>query len=179
MVCRSMPIGPEGRLGTAIVCSRAERPRKCKACGEKTADLLCDFPRPRKRSGTCDANLCERCAVVVGDDRHHCPKHPREGVESAPPRSVRSACSVHGELGEALAARAWDRVVDLASELEQLLPGVEYGDGLLVFGWQAFMRAPKAVRSQMESLCRALRELDRYPGGPNGPSAFGGNLTPS
>ena len=59
--------------GVAIVCGRFPRvrPRKCRGCGQKTADLLCDGPKPGGR--TCDAPVCAKCAKTIGPDRHLCP----------------------------------------------------------------------------------------------------------
>ena len=53
-----------------FICTRGRKPRKKCACG-KVATLLCDAPR---LIGTCDAHICARCAVIVGEDLHHCPK---------------------------------------------------------------------------------------------------------
>jgi hypothetical protein len=60
--------------GTAIVCSSRKRPR-C-ACG-RSATLLCDWKVPDKKSGTCDAPMCARCAMqpVPGADKQLCPAH--------------------------------------------------------------------------------------------------------
>ena len=88
MTCRSTDIVDEtGKsIGTAIVCSRGERRRKCKTCGEP-ANLLCDYELKGDRKGkTCDAAICRRCAVEVGKDRHLCPTHDRwvRGMANAP-----------------------------------------------------------------------------------------------
>lgn len=72
------------RTGAQVIaCSRSKRikPAKCSACGRPGAELLCDaeialIPLSRQSdSQTCDAKLCERCATVVGEDLHRCPKH--------------------------------------------------------------------------------------------------------
>ena len=76
---------------TAIVCSRDKRKRKpprCVGCGAE-ATLLCDWPNPRKKSGTCDAPICRECASrpdnVASADRHDsydlCPRHARQAAE--------------------------------------------------------------------------------------------------
>lgn len=65
---------------SAIV--RTSGPRLRCACG-RSPTLQCDAPTKR-RSGTCDRHLCERCAVEVGPDRHLCPAHAAETAESAP-----------------------------------------------------------------------------------------------
>jgi hypothetical protein len=70
MTCRVVRI-PGG--ATAIVCSRRERQRRCKHCG-RPAGKLCDHPKPR--GGTCDAPLCDHCAVPGGPDIDYCPTHP-------------------------------------------------------------------------------------------------------
>jgi hypothetical protein len=74
MTCRFIDLG---NGVTGIVCTRGERAKRCKACGDR-ASRQCDFPLRGKATGrTCDANLCERCAVVVGPDRDYCPPHAR------------------------------------------------------------------------------------------------------
>lgn len=83
MTCRSHNIVDEmGRsIGMAITCSRGERTKKCKQCGER-AELLCDFELGgTKRGKTCDAPLCRRCAIEVGPDRHLC--RPHDAIERA------------------------------------------------------------------------------------------------
>lgn len=54
----------------AIICSPS---RRC-ACG-RSAPLLCDWKVPTRRSGTCDAAICARCAVSPTTDKHLCPTH--------------------------------------------------------------------------------------------------------
>lgn len=71
MPCRSVRVAGVG----AIVCSRREPRRRCASCKVRWATLLCDHPAPKRKSKTCDRPLCDRCAVVVGEDRHHCPVH--------------------------------------------------------------------------------------------------------
>jgi hypothetical protein len=61
----SMPTG-----GTAIVCTQT---RRCK-CGHR-ATLLCDWKVPGKKSGTCDAPLCDRCTTSPMEGKDLCPKH--------------------------------------------------------------------------------------------------------
>lgn len=70
MTCES--VGTPG--GTFVVCTRGKRWPMCSVpgCGAR-APLLCDFPIAKKKSGTCDAKLCERHAVAKGPDRHFCP----------------------------------------------------------------------------------------------------------
>jgi hypothetical protein len=62
---------------TGIVCTRGERAKRCKACGDR-ASRQCDFGLTARAAGrTCDVHLCERCAVVVGPERDYCPPHAR------------------------------------------------------------------------------------------------------
>lgn len=66
-----------------IMCSRSRRKNPMCTCG-KPSTRQCDYPNPRKKSGTCDRNLCEGCAVQVAtslevggytDSVDHCPTH--------------------------------------------------------------------------------------------------------
>lgn len=70
MVCRHVML-PEGRH--AIVCGPRVR-QKCVGCG-RTATLLCDYPMPERKSGTCDKPICGRCTTPVGENADHCPEH--------------------------------------------------------------------------------------------------------
>lgn len=56
----------------AIVCG--PRRRQTCQCGRR-ATLLCDWKRPDKRSGTCDAGLCERCTTKPAPDKDLCSVH--------------------------------------------------------------------------------------------------------
>ena len=58
--------------------------RMCAVCCDlpSTVQFQCDYPKPRRRSGSCDRVLCTRCTVVVGVDEHHCSTH------SGPPRAA-------------------------------------------------------------------------------------------
>lgn len=76
MTCQPFTL-PNGARG--ILCTRSRRPR-C-ACGQP-ATLQCDAPTKRK-SGTCDRHLCERCATEVGPDKHLCPTHATSGFATA------------------------------------------------------------------------------------------------
>ena len=73
MACEHVPL-PGG--GFAIVCGPTKR---CK-CGRK-ATLLCDWKVPTKKSGTCDAGICDRCTTSSAPDKDLCPKHAREFEE--------------------------------------------------------------------------------------------------
>lgn len=66
MACETVRM-PGG--GMAIVCSSRRVPR-C-ACGRR-APLLCDWKVPSKKSGTCDAPLCNRCATAPAHEKHLC-----------------------------------------------------------------------------------------------------------
>lgn len=77
------PLFEKGRA-VGVICIRGPkpRPRKCGFCGRLgVAELLCDAELERVRyprkdgSTTCDAPICDRCAVQIGPDRHLCPRH--------------------------------------------------------------------------------------------------------
>lgn len=72
MTCHHVAL-PEG--GHAIVCT-GEKRQRCK-CG-RPATLLCDWKVPAKRSGTCDAPICEQCATSPAPDKDLCPTHTAE-----------------------------------------------------------------------------------------------------
>lgn len=55
-------ISHDGEL-VGHLCSRGVRRARCKVCKTAKATKQCDYPAPRKKSGTCDANLCDGCAV--------------------------------------------------------------------------------------------------------------------
>lgn len=69
MTCESVDLGSGQR---AIVCSPTKR---CK-CGRR-ATLLCDWKVPTKKSGTCDAPICDRCTTSPAPDKDLCAKHAR------------------------------------------------------------------------------------------------------
>lgn len=72
MACKGVTM-PNG--GSAIICG-LPRPKRC-ACG-RPAGLLCDWKVPAKRSGTCDAPICDRCTSSPAPDKDLCPKHAAE-----------------------------------------------------------------------------------------------------
>lgn len=79
MVCKTRAL-PNG--GAAIVKMAPLRPKVCSACSDRRAGLLCDFPVPTNKSGTCDKPLCHRCAKTVstrdaGVTVDFCPDHPK------------------------------------------------------------------------------------------------------
>ena len=72
MPCEVLPM-PGG--GKAIVCSSG-RTKRC-ACGGR-APFLCDWKVPDRRSGTCDAPICAKCATSPAPEKHLCPQHAAE-----------------------------------------------------------------------------------------------------
>ncbi len=60
-------------MGIGITCSRGVRPKRCQFCG---ADCTkeCDYPSA-KRSGTCDARMCDAHATAGGGSLDYCPEH--------------------------------------------------------------------------------------------------------
>jgi hypothetical protein len=76
--------------GTAIICTAGRR-KRC-ACG-RLATLACDWKAPRKKSGTCDAPICDRCTTSPAPDKDLCAKHATALEEwkarrDLPPRPV-------------------------------------------------------------------------------------------
>ncbi len=73
MICETIEL--EG-LGRVIVCSRSRRRPACRHCGRHRGTRQCDFPLTGKKAGkTCDAYLCDGCAVKVDVERDYCPPH--------------------------------------------------------------------------------------------------------
>lgn len=71
MHCRQIPNG--------FVCGSREPRRNCSVpgCSQKSSKQ-CDYPVAGKMSKTCDAYLCERCAVPQdGADRDFCRAHAK------------------------------------------------------------------------------------------------------
>ena len=53
---------------------RAKKPKMCSVCERRESTKQCDGPPPKRaKRATCDAYLCDECAVHVGDDTDHCP----------------------------------------------------------------------------------------------------------
>lgn len=69
MTCHHVPL-PDGT--SAIVCTRT-RIQRC-VCGRR-ADRLCDWKLPERKSGTCDAPICGRCATSPAPGKDLCPDH--------------------------------------------------------------------------------------------------------
>lgn len=64
--------------GGVAICKAAAAPRKrCRWC-DLWSVALCDFPDPKRKSGTCDAPMCEIHQANVGPDRDYCPDHKGE-----------------------------------------------------------------------------------------------------
>lgn len=68
MTCERVQIG--GHVG--IVCG-VRGARRC-PCGH-LATLECDWKVPGRRSGTCDAPLCERCTTRPAPGKDLCARH--------------------------------------------------------------------------------------------------------
>lgn len=77
MICETVKIGDT----IGIICSRRQPRRRCSAkthgiqC-RRWADKLCDYPIGHDGK-TCDKPLCSHHAVRAGEDRDHCPHHPK------------------------------------------------------------------------------------------------------
>lgn len=53
--------------GGGFVCGGAARRRRCSTPGcDQWAGFECDYQLRGKKSGTCDAPICERCRAIVG-----------------------------------------------------------------------------------------------------------------
>lgn len=74
-------------VGSAIVCTSGRR-RRCKCGGRATR--LCDWKKPRKRSGTCDEPLCIRCSTSPASEKDLCPAHAAEweARKAGPPETL-------------------------------------------------------------------------------------------
>lgn len=79
-----MPCIPLGGGGYACSRGRGGRRAMCSVCKQREAAKLCDFPLRGRRAGkTCDAKLCDGCAVqqpvtsIDGDTVDFCPPHDR------------------------------------------------------------------------------------------------------
>lgn len=56
----------------AIVCTSG-RAKRCR-CG-RVATRECDWKVPSRKSGTCDAPVCDRCTLSPAPDKDLCPEH--------------------------------------------------------------------------------------------------------
>lgn len=57
----------------AIICGTRHKTRYC-ACGRE-CKFLCDWKVRARKSGTCDAPICEAHAKQVAPGKHLCPLH--------------------------------------------------------------------------------------------------------
>lgn len=67
--CKKIPVTG----GVAIVCGTFGSRKRC-GCGA-AATLACDWKVASRRSGTCDAPLCVRCAFSPAEGKDLCPDH--------------------------------------------------------------------------------------------------------
>jgi hypothetical protein len=73
--CNTVKVETSAGPVTAIICTRGRRRQNCKFCS-RYSTKLCDFPLAGPKAGkTCDAPMCDRCAVHVGPDKDFCPPH--------------------------------------------------------------------------------------------------------
>jgi hypothetical protein len=79
-MCLRLNINGQG----VIVCGVREKSLgPCRICGTHPATRLCDFEvSPGK---TCDARMCEQCALRIGNDYDLCPKHSDSNDQLALP----------------------------------------------------------------------------------------------
>lgn len=74
MGCKFTRLGPDSYV---VACSRGRQVKRCKNCG-RPLTKLCDYPlRGEKKGQTCDAPLCNACAVSQGENVDYCPPHAR------------------------------------------------------------------------------------------------------
>jgi hypothetical protein len=69
----SLPSGERTLMHTA-----AQRLLTCHFCRQQPAVKLCDYPVKTGDVGhtrTCDAALCNHCAIAKGKNRDYCPVH--------------------------------------------------------------------------------------------------------
>lgn len=91
MACHNT-VTVDGMVG--YVCVR-ERRRRCVACGELGAERLCDGKKPSKKSGTCDAPVCVKCAFRMAENVDLCPPcfrfEEKKPMDTRPPPGVRTS----------------------------------------------------------------------------------------
>lgn len=71
-----------GQPGAMIVCTGRKPRRRCRCGSGIYTTLLCDLHDAEGQ--TCDKPLCVACAVVMGDDVHHCPSHGSVAKAASP-----------------------------------------------------------------------------------------------
>ena len=65
----------KGGTVRGFICTRGPKKlHRCGVCGQP-GDKLCDWPMPDGK--TCDAQLCDKCAVQSGPNLDYCPHHKR------------------------------------------------------------------------------------------------------
>lgn len=76
--CRTFSwLAPDGSPVTVVACGPRVGVKPCRTCGFPS-DRLCDYQlRGRLAGTTCNAPLCESCAVHVPPDHDLCPPHAR------------------------------------------------------------------------------------------------------
>lgn len=70
MACRWIELSDGTVVHLNVARSRA---KPCEFCKIRPHSKLCDAPRGL--TGTCDAKMCDVCAVAVGEDVDFCPHH--------------------------------------------------------------------------------------------------------
>lgn len=93
---------PLEKGGFAILCSRGSKRKTCSMCG-RPSTKLCDAPVSRKgRDTTCDAPLCNACAVPVSEATDYCPLHQQlaEGAAEEDEEDLQEDLLLHGGNGQ-------------------------------------------------------------------------------
>ncbi len=85
MTCEHVKL-PGG--GTAIVCGRFPRRRRCCAC-HLVGGFQCDWKVSKTK--TCDRYICPEHAQEVAQDKHLCPEHQQAYREWQARRNARGA----------------------------------------------------------------------------------------
>lgn len=87
-------LGPDGSTITAHVRVASTW---CTVCKKRKASRECDWKVAKRKSGTCDKKLCDRCSYVPAPDKDLCPihraawlLHPKSKSQMAPIPAVPS-----------------------------------------------------------------------------------------
>lgn len=92
MTCEHLDLGNGAH---AIVCHRNKRWPRCSVPGcNRPAPKLCDFPVPTKKSGTCDAKLCEAHAKAQPSHHRVAPGSTPDTIDYCPPHAARGQGSL-------------------------------------------------------------------------------------
>lgn len=67
---------PDG--SAAIVCGPRRKRKLCPCGSGRPTTLLCDWKVKGRKSGTCDAPICEACTYVPAPEKDLCPTHRAE-----------------------------------------------------------------------------------------------------